>query len=324
LIKKHIITFLKILISCSLIYYLLHKIGVGNIVEQFLSLEIFWFITGLLIFTASNFLGSLQWKLILDSHDVRLSFRKVLSYYYAGLFFNNFLIGYVGGDAIRIYDISRNTNKTSAAIASVILDRFIGFVLLTTMALLGALLWINNEVSAKILPILLIILAGWLLLIFLLFNKSIVGRYITIFKKLIPKQLINKISEIYNAIHAFQDKGDVLVKISMISIFTQGLRIFVHYVAARSIGVKLDIVYFIIFVPIIALISSLPISIGGIGVRETSGVALFTQAGAVESDVVAFEFIAYLIGIVSTLPGGIVFMFRKDYKEPLTTGGILE
>jgi len=84
------------------------------------------------------------------------------------------------------------------------------------------------------------------------------------------------------------------------------------------------LIYFIIFVPIIALVASLPISIGGIGVRESSGVALFSQVWTIQADIVAFEFFAYLIGVISTIPGGIIFMLRKEVKRPLTDKEIIE
>ena len=104
----------------------------------------------------------------------------------------------------------------------------------------------------------------------------------------------------------------------------QSLRILVHYTAARSIGVQVNLVYFVIFVPIIALLASLPISIGGIGIRESSGVALFSQVWPLQADIVAFEFFAFLIGIISTIPGGIIFMLRKEAKQPLTNGEIVK
>ena len=82
--------------------------------------------------------------------------------------------------------------------------------------------------------------------------------------------------------------------------------------AARSIGVQVDCVFFIIFVPIIALLASHQLSIGGIGVQANSCVALFSSIWPEQADIVAFEFFAFLIGILSTIPGGIIFMFRKE------------
>jgi len=123
---------------------------------------------------------------------------------------------------------------------------------------------------------------------------------------------------------SFADAKSVFLKIILISLVTQLLRILVHFIAARSIGIRIDFIYFLIFVPIIALVSSLPISVGGIGVRETSGVALFSKVWSAESDIVVFEMIAYLLGIISTVPGGLIFMLHKEHKEPLKPGEIYD
>ncbi|MBN1154215.1 flippase-like domain-containing protein [candidate division KSB1 bacterium] len=305
-------------------FFLLYSIGFNKILNQLIHMDLTWFIIGLAIFTLSNFLGSWQWYLILGSSNLKISFDRVLAFYYSGLFFNNFLIGYIGGDAIRIYDVNKNTKKMAESISSVILDRFIGFATLTSMALFGSLIWINNSVSIKLLPIILVILTGWLVLIFLLFDRRIINRYKHTIKKIIPHTITSRLAKIYIALHSFRDHKTTILKIILISIATQLLRILVHYTAARAIGVEIHFIYFLIFVPIIALLSSLPVSIGGIGVRETSGVALFSQVWSAESDIVAFEFIAYILGIVSTLPGGLIFMFRKEYKEHIKTGDILQ
>jgi hypothetical protein len=57
----------------------------------------------------------------------------------------------------------------------------------------------------------------------------------------------------------------------------------------------------------------LPISIGGIGIRESSGVALFSQINSFQPEtIVVMEFLAYVIGLLSTIPGGLIFILRKE------------
>ena len=81
------------------------------------------------------------------------------------------------------------------------------------------------------------------------------------------------------------------------------------------------------FIPLVALFASLPISFGGIGVREQSGATLFSTVGLGASKVVTFEFLAYIIGIIATIPGGIIFALRREdhfkrsvQNPPIQTG----
>ena len=147
LVKKITIPVVKIIISFGLISFLIYKLGYKNILSQFTVIDMYWFIAGMVLFIASNLLGSLQWQLLLKARDVDLPLRRIVSYYFTGLFFNNFLVGYIGGDAVRIYDISKATAKNTEAISTVFLDRFIGFTMLTTLALGAAIYYISTATS---------------------------------------------------------------------------------------------------------------------------------------------------------------------------------
>jgi len=281
--------------------------------SQFASANLFWILAAMIVFSASNFLGSFQWFLLLKARGINLPFLKVLSFYYVGLFFNNFLLSYIGGDAVRIYDIRKLSGDSSKAISTVVFDRFIGFVLLTSFALFGALFWHDMLQSQTVLLSILLIFASWLLFFLILFNERFarkVGNLLTYF---LPEKINVRLKGIYTNLNSFKDSKRTLIYIFFISLCIQFLRIFVHYLAALSIGLYGQLKYFFIFIPIIALLVSLPISIGGIGIRESSGAVLFSKVpNFLPEMVVAMEFIAFLVGLVSALPGGLLFMLRKE------------
>ena len=302
----------KIVTSSILLFWLLHRIGVDNILRQLRSADWPWIAVAVLVFAVSNVLGAMQWFLILRSQKVDLSFLHVLSYYHVGLFFNNFLIGYVGGDALRIYDVRRHSGDSTVAVSSVMFDRFVGFFVLTSIAMFVSFFGIQQLTSFKTVYLIGAILLIWASAFIVLFHEKTglaVGR---IFKPLLPNMLRQKVHGIYVAINKFRHHRLMLTEILGISILVQALRIITHYFAALSVGVHANVVYFFMFIPLVALFASLPISFGGIGVREQSGVTLFSTVGLVASKVVTFEFLAYIIGIVATIPGGILFALRRE------------
>ena len=267
----------------------------------------------MIVFSASNFIGSFQWFLLLKARGIKLPYLKVLSFYYVGLFFNNFLVGYIGGDAVRIYDVRKYSGDSSKAISTVVFDRFIGFVLLTTFALFGSLFWQNMLQSQTVLLSILLIFISWVLFFLILFNETFARKGGFLLKHFLPEKINVKLKEIYTNLNSFKDSKRLLIYIFFISLCVQFLRIFVHYLAALSVGLHGQFKYFLIFIPIIALLASLPISIGGIGIRESGGLALFSNVPAfVPEMVVAMEFLAFLVGLISALPGGVLFMLRKE------------
>ncbi|MBN1562073.1 flippase-like domain-containing protein [candidate division KSB1 bacterium] len=319
----------KILFSIILIGWLLQRIGVENIIFQLTSANWFWVFVALLTFAVSNLLGAFQWFLLLRSQDVHCSFMHALSYYHVGLFFNNFLIGYIGGDAFRIYDIARHVGDATVAVSSVMFDRFVGFFTMTTIAMGVSVVGARQLASPTTLYFIGIILVVWLMTLFLLFNENAGRAFGRLFKPILPNIINEKINDVYMATNRIRHHRLILVQLVGISVVVQTLRIVTHYYAALSVGVSANVLYFFIFIPIVALFASLPISFGGIGVREQSGVALFSTIGLAASKVVTFEFLAYIIGIAATIPGGVIFALRREERKmaeniqhaPLQNGG---
>lgn len=319
MLKKSILICIKICISVSLIYLLLHRkdMSLGEIANQFRTTSVKWIVIGILLFTMSNVLGSFQWFLLLRARGIELPFKKAIAFYYVGLFFNNFLLGYIAGDAFRIYDISKSGGKGTDAVSTVFLDRFIGFVVLTSLALIAGLVWLRHITSSTVLLTLSFILVSWLLVIFILFNEKLARKLKHGLQLFLPEKILIKLKESYQSVNAFRHQKKLLLITVLTSIFIQGLRILVHYAAARATHANhIELYYFFVFIPIVALAVSFPISIGGFGVREQTAVNLFCLpgVGGIPKGVTAMEFMAYLIGVVSTLVGGVVFILRKKHR----------
>lgn len=313
--KRYLTPLIKIIVSTSLLYLLITRIGLDKILSQVHDVNFWYCAIATLALFLSNVLGSWQWHKLLAARGIHLSLGRTISYYFVGLFFNNFLIGYVGGDAIRIYDTSRVSGDSSGSVSAVFFDRFIGLLTMITMALISSIIWARTLGSGKIILTVIFIFIIWLAGLVVLFNKKLAKFIAHYLLKLMSASVRRKGSEIYNGINAFRNEKALLLRIALLSFGIQFLRIMVHYFAALAVGIHAHILYFLIFIPVVALASSLPISIGGIGVREQSAVFLFSRIGILNAEIVLFQFLAYLIGIVATIPGGLIFMIRKEHNR---------
>jgi len=310
--SRLITTFIKIIVSVSLIYYLLNKIGFKRLAEIFSEIEIGWLLFALILVTASNLLGVLQWRFLLKNSNIKISYPKALVYYYTGLFFNNFLISLFGGDIFRVYDITRHSGKNSTAISTVFLDRLIGLMAMVFLALIFGI------ISVKILHSNYILVPVGGFFIFLLFIilffyfKNFAKKFQLVTEKILPKFIFQKLREVYNGINYFKNHRMLILFLLLNSLIIQLLRISSHYIAALSLNINnISIWYFYIFVPVIFVTALLPISIGGLGIRESMGVVLFGYVGITSGLAFSIEFVAYLIGVFASVPGGIAFSLRR-------------
>ena len=240
---------------------------------------------------------------------------KCVQFYFVGLFFNNFLISAMGGDFFRMVDIRRFSRKGTVAVSTVFIDRFMGLLVLSGLALAVSPLILLTWGFQKYfwLPMVFLIIA-WLFALFFLFNKHFARPFAWFIQKLIPDKIVTKAKAIYNQIHDFGRRKKLFWRIVFISIFIQSARIVTHYLLALSLGVSVFPIYFFLIIPIIAIIASLPVSLGGIGLREQTGVVLFGLIGMTAVQAFSVEFLAYLVAIGSSLPGGIIFIGRKKIE----------
>jgi uncharacterized protein (TIRG00374 family) len=303
----------KIAVSLLLVGFILARIGPEKIFGQLRAAQPLWGIGALALFTASHFLGSFQWCLLMRSEGMNIPWRTTLSFYFTGLFFNNFFISSMGGDIFRIMDARRYSRDGAGAVSTVFLDRFMGLFVLSGLALIGAP-WIlhNADVRAVIQVPLLILLAGWILFLPLLFYRPFARPFAWIIVRMIPARLSVRFRSIYRRIHAFGKRKKMFFLVIGLSLLIQSARIFTHFLLSRSLGAATPLSAFFLIVPVIAVLASLPISLGGLGLRENAGVLLFGVVGGMTaSQAFSTEFSAYLVAILSSIPGGVIFASRR-------------
>ncbi len=310
--KKPIKTAIKIVISAVLIWFLISKYGASTFISIFRDVEYSWILIGIALMTLSNVLGAFQWSVILRNLEVDLPFRKILGFFYTGLFFNNFLLSFIGGDALRIYDISKSSGKNSHAVSTVFLDRFIGLLVLTIFAVVAAVLSMGMADLSSVILIITGIFAILLFVLFFLYSKPFAKRFEAFGKRIIPSRFHSLIRDIYNSYSFYRTHPVLISKILLVSVFVQSFRIIVHYFMARSIGVELDLIYFFLFIPVITIIILLPIVPGGIGLREFSADGLFQFVGITGGEPAVFEGLAFAVAIICSLPGIFTFIFKRQ------------
>ncbi|MCD6307783.1 MAG: flippase-like domain-containing protein, partial [Candidatus Latescibacteria bacterium] len=261
------------------------------------------------VFLASGILGAAQWAILLRFHGITPPFPVTVSRYFMGLFFNYILPGFIGGDIVRVYQASRG-GKSTRAFSSTLADRVIGLLVLVLFSL-GAFLFLDRGPANEALPaalILFLALAGFAAFFRIRRLGDSAGR---IFGRFAPEKAQRKLKDVYDEMNGLTGSPGVLAAVAATSVLIQAARISVHYLCGRAVGIEAGFLYFALFVPVMEIVASLPVSIGGVGVRETIGVTLFSTIGVARPFVVAYSLLATLTGFVGSLPGGAAFALKK-------------
>lgn len=311
---KRLIVLAKMLVSISLLVYLLYHIKPGNFVGTILNAQPKFLVWAAVLFLSSNLLGSWQWGMLLRSQRVQIPFYRVASFYFVGLFFNNFLPANIGGDIVRIYDASKYCKDMSAVFIATFMDRVIGLLAISFLAVVASAFSLDHY---KIFLLYLTVVLGFLgslVVVLSILNRRILAVFERPFKLIKAFDINNRITKLFDELHSFRDRIPLLMAVVSLAIGIQILRVFVHYLVARSLGITLSPAYFFLFVPVLAALSALPVSINGLGVREGAGVVLFGLVGVAARDAFSIEFITYLVGVAISLSGGVIFLMRAPLE----------
>jgi uncharacterized membrane protein YbhN (UPF0104 family) len=305
----------KAVVSAGLLLFLFKRIPLDQFATAARGVRGDWLIAAGGLLLASNLLGAWQWSRLLQVVEIRIPFWKVCAYYHVGLFFNNFLPANIGGDLARISDASRYGQTKTAALSAVMMDRLIGTVALAGLALVTTLPAIDRFHFTVIYLALLGFFALTVFALWVVFHPVVLPSLLGVLRRVGLGRMGPQLDELETRLAVFRERPGLVLLTMGVAVLTQVSRIGVHALVARSLGLDVPLLYFFLFVPLLAVIVSLPISLNGIGVREGAGVVLFGLVGVDRAQAFSLQFVTYLVAVAVSLLGGLVFLARLPRRR---------
>lgn len=280
--------FLKIFVSFLLVSYLVYIFDfnqLDNIDYKVIYLLIFSVIAWVVAF----YFMALRWNLISQVNGIKTKLKKLYHFYWIGSFFNIFFPGGIGGDTVRIKYFSDFTNiGLTKSTAIVLKERIFGLVGLFLVLIVGLSYSIddvlNSTVNINSINILLT-LGIFAVAIFFFFLRKKYGITIQQFFYL-----------------------------TLLSICGQFADIIIVYMFINYFEISIDFTNLLFIMPLIYFATVLPISLGGIGVREGAFVALMTIFGVESSIAILISFLLYFSKILIGLIGMIIYLKYKNER----------
>lgn len=254
----------------------------------------------------STALASYRWHLIMRTLRYGLPFRFFYSSYFKATFFNQALPSTIGGDAVRVLDLIGEKKNKKRAFFDVLLDRMIGMLGLLVLSL-GANLLYPNLLPQKVFYLLILLSGAGIAGVIVLLNLS----RIAFLKRYRFLKLFYDISLRFRII--LRNRRRLTTQV-LLSVAVHLLAVLAFYMIAISISLKVDLTLFLVIIPAVLLISIIPISLAGWGIRESAMIGLFIFVGADKEKVLS---ISILYGIILVLIGiyGAIYYLRENKRN---------
>ena len=304
--KKEWFKIAKGCISFFLIIYILQKIDIVELLLTIKSANIYLLTIAFLSNGINVMLRTYKWKIILIVQEIYVPFKILLTFSFTSAFFSIFLPTAYGGDIIRAYDVSKFSNKKLESLASIIVDRGSGALALFLIATV-ALFFGYNLIDIRIVLLTIGLLSLIIISIIIIFNKKKIKIITKIITFVDHKDILKNM---HGAFHIYRYHRRKSIEILALSLLAQVIAILYYPLIAYSFGLDVPIVYFLIVIPIILVILMLPISIGGIGVREGAFLFFFKKVGVLPHEAVSIAIVAFGLYMIWGLIGGVVYAMR--------------
>jgi glycosyltransferase 2 family protein len=297
----------KILVSVLLIKLMLDIVDFNSTLMLLKELDLIFFLMALVLMILGIFITNLRWQVILKHLEVPIKFFMLLKYLWIGFFFNQTLPSNIGGDVFRAYYLWKHEHLSiGLSSMGVLIDRYIGLVGLVMLIIVTSPLsfdLINDQFVKSMLEVVLYCS------LFIIISSVLFGLCVT---NLLRWKLIKGLSSFSNIARRiiFSFKGLYSI---VLSIVIQIIFVFAVLLLSHGLNLDISLIEMLLIVPITSLLTAIPVSIAGWGVREGVFVVGLGYVNISSDASLALSILYGLLMLIVSLPGLIIWLIQK-YK----------
>lgn len=293
----------RVVVSLALVAWVWRRIDTAAFAHQFTTQSPLWLVAAALATLAQIAIAAARWRQILFGLGIEAASRTVFSVTYIASFFNSWLLGTMGGDVARAFLAPAGERGRAAVVHSVLLDRIVTFsglgLVILPLAALGAgplarSLPLMVSLVAAFAPICLIPVIGPL-------ARLVGGRRVPF------AGLAFALAESWRRLRCARSRFAVALTIAVISALALSVT---AWCLSEAQHLDVSFVDFLMLMPPVVLLSGLPISVGGWGVRENAMIAALAVVGVGANAATVLSVQLGGLAALLTLPAGALWLWR--------------
>jgi glycosyltransferase 2 family protein len=291
--RNRVLFWLKVCVSVGLIYYLFTLIDLDRLLDQLRKVDFRYLIVALLLLLAQLIVSSTKWHLILRSDGVLMRLPFLIKTYMIGNFLSLFLPTSFGGDIYRVLAVRGINRDLAKSTSSVLFDRLTGVLALVSICMFAYLALPDQPYEPVVLIAYVLGVAG-----FLIVSSDTVIRIINASKI----SLVRKVGKILASFRNYRRDPRTLALVILLSFIFQLNIVIVNKMYTIALGLDIPFSVLLVIIPLIYLTEILPISINGLGVRESAFGFFFVLIGHTVEEGLAVSLLVigmrYLLGLL--------------------------
>ena len=297
---------LKLVVSLGLFVLIFRAVDFREVVEVVRTLNPWLLLPALGLQMVSALVAAFRWYMIM--HELGFGERPqfYIRSYFKGTFFNQALPTSIGGDALRVLEAAKVGGGKREAFYGVFIDRIVGLLGLLLLNLMAISI---NPVFLKHNPAVHYVIIGMAVFGF-------VGVIVLILlgnvNWLTSNRVTKLIHDLSNRVRTVYRSGRTITVQMLLSVIIHLLSMMTVYLIGLSIGLDYGLLIYLVVVPPVILLTLVPVSLAGWGVRESGMIGLFLLIGAEKAAVLSLSLIYGLMLVAASMPGLYFFLISRQ------------
>lgn len=308
---------LRIAVAVALTALALYWSRPSDILDALARSDLRWIAAAVALVFVDRALMALRWidLLVALAPGSRPPLGAVLRVFFVSSFVSNFVPS-VASDLYRAYALSRYDVHLAESTASVLMDRALGVL---SVALVGgaALPFVRDIAARRELTLGLGAMVGLCAVAAAVVFSERAAGWVRAGAARVPIRTLHRVTDaLTDAVRRYADHHGEMVRVLALSLAVQVIRVLQAWCLGVGLGLALPLSTYFLFIPIIVFIMQLPITVNGIGTTQVAFAYMFVPQGAPAPAVFALSVLFLALGIIGTLPGGILYALGGAPRSP--------
>ena len=309
---------IKVMVSVALVWLVLRLASLDELAAAYHSIVARWpyLVISVALVGLTVFAAIWRWRVLLATFGRRIRWSDLLGALLVGSFFNQFLPSTIGGDVVRGWWIREDLDSATQSVTIVALDRFFGVLGMCALGIVAAV--VEPDIVAR-LPefwvVEILVGLGCVVLLALLRPESVAfARRVLaspIFGRLREKAMI-----VYRGLKVMMHARGALAGAFFLSVLIQCFIVAQYLVFSFALALSINVWELAILVMVVTLVTWLPLTINGIGLRELTLATLGGALGLQTADAIALGWLFVLFSWPVSLAGGAVYLMSGRGGPP--------
>ncbi len=310
--KNTLVAFSKACVTALFFYLVFRKVDFHEFGDTLRRARVDILAFGFLILWLGHYMCIFRWRMLMRPLMPILTINHLFGIYCIGLFFNLTFPTVVGGDVVKMYYAGKPSRRYAQSFAATFLDRDAGMLAMMIVACIASSIRPIHIPGIPVRSIIWSAFGAFVLANIVIFTPSLHVRLTSILHRFHFDRLAGKIDAILSAFQIMGTHRAVLFSSLMISLINQVLVISVTWIMAKGLYIQVGLLQFLVFVPVVTLISMIPVSLNGMGLREYAFVSLLSGVGVEHEAGIALGLLSSAVIILSAIPGGLMYIFFRN------------